>query len=534
MNKTATFFLTLCAGCVALTWRLAVANYISLAAFKRPYPLPEAVLALCLAALIGAATRRRGLRLVTVIGIHGLGLVFAILRTVYVYHTWSHPFFSIDWITQWLDSVPDINAWLSMLLQAMLAVGFWWGGKNLIRGRESLQSHYARLDIGLTAFFVLFLVKFTLWHKSGVEIQDVLSENLMVSFIIFGLLAIAMARYQGTIRTQFISGKKIIGMTLSVSAVVVLVSTGLVVFFLPHMTAAAEFGYTALKTVSGPLGTVLIAILRFMFTSRRVDRQLSSPDHKPPPVSIAEAARENSWWADLIEKVAGYVVVGLAAAVLLAVLIALAWLLARWLWRRTPAGEKNRCRGDSTAFRAWLKALGAQMSTLCRTVSRFFCRSPRTGATFFSSLLVWGRRSGMPVRTGETPAGVWATAEGRFPHGRTGNNDHRRSVQPGEVRRAGAAPPQTRLGRRILAKAAQPLALGPAVADLVSPAGGSYLAGGCKRHGHTQKKRPPNQVPRKIIGSPEGSTPEWGFSERACGHRTPRGCPSDCCGPWWP
>ncbi|MBI9082482.1 MAG: DUF4129 domain-containing protein [Desulfobacterales bacterium] len=415
MDKTATFFLTLSAGCMALVWRLAVANYISLAAFKRPYPLPEAVIALCLAALICAATRHRGLRVITVIGLHGFGLAVAILRTVYVYHTWSHSFISLRWITQWLDSGPDINAWSAMLLQAMLAVGFWWGGIYLIRGRERLQSHYARLDIGLTAFFVLFLAKFILWHKSGIEIQDFLSEKLLISFMIFGLLAIAMARHQGTIRTQFISGKKIIGMTLSASAVVVLFSTGLMMFFLPYMTAAAEFGYTVLKTVSGPVGAVLIAILRLMFAPRRMDQQLSTPDQNPSPVMSGEAVADNSWWFDLIEKVIGYVVLGVGTMVLLAAMIALVWLLVGWLWRRTPDGDKNRNGGDIAAFRAWFKALVLQIASLCRTVLSFFCRPPRTGTAFFGALLVWGRRSGIPVRTGETPLEYGQRLKAGFP-----------------------------------------------------------------------------------------------------------------------
>lgn len=415
MEKTGTFFLTLCAGCMALIWRLAVANTISLAAFKRPYPLPEAVLALCVAALTCAATRRRSLRVITVIGLYGFGLALAILKTVYVYHAWSHSFISLGWITQWLDSSPGINAWLSMLLQAILAIGFWWGGWNLIRRQERLQSHYARLDVGLTAFFVLFLAKFILWHKSGVELQDFLSEKLLISFMIFGLLAIAMARHQGTTRTHFISGKKIIGMTLSVSAVVVLFSAGLVAFFLPYMTAAAEIGYTALKTVSGPVGAILIAILRFMFTARHLDPKLPPPDQTPPSMTHVEAAAENSWWVDLIEKVAGHVALGVGTVLLLAAMIALAWLLVRWLWRRTPVEGKNRGRGDMAAFRAWFKPLVLKLVSLCGKLSKVFCRSPRTGTVFFGALLVWGRRSGMPVRTGETPLEYGQRLKAGFP-----------------------------------------------------------------------------------------------------------------------
>jgi hypothetical protein len=388
---------------MALIWRLAVANYISMAAFQRHYPLPEAMLALCLSAAIHAAVRGRGWRIAAIIGLYTFGLALVILRTVYAYHPGTHSFLSFRWIHEWLAFGPDVVAWSSVLLQAMLAIGFWWGGRYLIQGQARLQSHYARLDFGLAAFFVLFFAKFILWHKSGIEVEDFLSEKLLGSYVVFGLLAVGTARHQGTIQAQFISGRKIIGMTISASIVVVLFSIGLLAFFLPYMTAAAEFGYTALKTAGAPLGAALLAVLRFMFTSRQVDQELTTPSRKPVAAGSDEAATESSWWIDLIEKIAGHVAVGLGGLLLLAAVVVSVWLLVRWLWGRAPE-EADRRRGfDLAALYAWLKSGSRQVASLWGWVSKIFSRAPRTGASFFAALLRWGRRSGMPVRPGETP-----------------------------------------------------------------------------------------------------------------------------------
>ena len=404
------------AGAMALVWRLAVANTISQAAFDRPYPLQEAILALCLAALTSTTTRRRGLRVITVISLHGVGLALAVLRTVYVYLSVPHPFIPFDWISRWLATGPDINAWSAVLLQAALAAGFWWGGWYLIRGRERLQSHYARLDIGLAAFYALFLAKFILWRKSGIEIQDFSSEKLLISFMIFSLLTLAMARHRGTAGAQYISGKKIIGMTLSVAMAVVLFSMGLLLFFLPYMTAAAEVGYTALKTVSGPLKSVLILILRFMYGPRHADQNWGPADHEAPPMASGDAMGDGGWWVDLVEKIFGYVALGVGTVLLLAAGIGLAWLLARWLWRRTPEdGDNYRGGIGIAAFRAWIKALALEMASLWGKASSRFGPRPKTGASFFAALLKWGRRSGMPVRISETPLEYGKRLRAGFP-----------------------------------------------------------------------------------------------------------------------
>lgn len=416
MTKRRTFLTTMAGGAMALIWRYAVADYISLAALKRPYPLTEAILTLALAGLISAITQRGGWRVISVAGLHGSGAALAILRTVYVYHSWSHPFTSYRWLIELAAASPGTVEWLNWVMLAGLTVWFWMGGWFLIRGRNRIQSHYIRLDLGLAFFLLLFLTKFLVWHKGGFEIADPLASPLLIAFMLFSLLTIGMARHQVSSRQQFISGHKTVGMMVSAIVVILLFSTGLLVLFLPYLTAMAEIGYTILKTVGAPIGTVMLAIVRFMFMPRRM-----RPD--PPSASsgseadLAGSTPESSWWVELVEKIVGYGAAAVAIAVLVAGATVGLWLLARWLWSRTPTTPQKKAGfGWRTAWLMLWSAMVRFIEDLWKFFGTLVNGPPRTCARFFSALTTWGRRSGVPRRVTETPLEYGMRLTRRFPH----------------------------------------------------------------------------------------------------------------------
>ena len=77
-----------------------------------------------------------------------------------------------------------------------------------------------------------------------------------------------MVRMESAAPKAFLPGYRGMGVIVSFFAVVLLGAGGLVLFFLPGLTAAAQIGYRALKVVGRPLVPVLIAVLRFMFGPR--------------------------------------------------------------------------------------------------------------------------------------------------------------------------------------------------------------------------------------------------------------------------
>ncbi len=100
--------------------------------------------------------------------------------------------------------------------------------------------------------------------------EDSLSLFFVFPFFLFGLLSIGMVRMRGTASKAFLPGYRGSGVIASFVAAVLLGTGGLLLFFLPGLTAAAQMGYRALGAVGGPLVPVLIAVLRFIFAPRGI------------------------------------------------------------------------------------------------------------------------------------------------------------------------------------------------------------------------------------------------------------------------
>jgi hypothetical protein len=415
MIQTRAGILLISGGAMALIWRFAVANYISLAAMDRPYPLAEAILAVTLAAVIGALTHRRGWRVISVVGLHGCIAALTLLRTIYVYRGGAQPFLSSVWLRDLIAGAPDAVEWFRIILVAGLAVWFWCGGWFLIRGKHRPQSHYTRLDLGLAFFFVLFLAKLVAWQKTGIEITDPVAVPSLIAFMLFGLLAVGLARRGASVRTQFVSGKKTVGMMVSVILVALLFSTGALVLFRPYLTAMAEVSYAVIKTVGAPIGAVLLTIVQFLFMPRRM-----RPD--PPSTSSGMdigptgGVSETSGWGELIQKILAYGAAGVAVLMVLAAVALIVWMVARWLWSRTPRATSQRPGLDPWAlWSAVREALRRFLVAFRKIVGGFFQGSPRSGAHLFGALSAWGRRSGISRNHWETPGEYGLRLKQRFP-----------------------------------------------------------------------------------------------------------------------
>lgn len=415
MSPTRAGILMLSSGAMALIWRFALANYISLAAMERPYPLPEALLALGLAAVVTAFTHQRGWRIIAVAGIQVCVATLVVLRTVFVYRGGSSPFLSHVWLSELIDNTPEAVEWLRLILVAGLAVGFWFGGWFLSRTRERLQSHYSRFDIGLAFFFILFVSKLVVWHKTGIEIPDPLASPLAIAFMAFALLTVGLTRRPASVHAHFISGRQTLGMLLSIILMVVLLSIGALLLFLPYMTLLAEAGLAVLKQVGTPIGAVLLAIVKFMFTPRHIRPTPSAPP-AGPSVTLTDGAPASGGWMDLALTIVSYSVAGLTALLGLAAAVLLVGLLVRRLWARTPGTSKRKPDLAPAALWTIVGTALRRFPALLKKIMGGLLREPPTdGAQLFAALSTWGRRSGIPRRHYETPLEYGRRLRQRFP-----------------------------------------------------------------------------------------------------------------------
>jgi len=408
-SKGALLFLVILG--MELSWLYAWANFLTTSMRHQSFPFPEAVAAFGLAAAITHLSRGKGWRRVTLLGLQVLGLLGVALRIVYSFDPWSSSFLSPAWVAEFLTTSRNPVAWLNLILILLLSLMFWAGGVTLARRSIAYSTLCSRFDLGIAAFTLLFLTKFLLRYKGGLEFPEPLSQFLFFSFFIFSLLAIGLARNQTVAQKDFLPGYRGMGVILSFAAVVLLLGAALVLLFLPYLTLAAEGGYAMLKTASKPLGPVLVSILRFLFARGTL---------RPEPSSIpagGEAGEfitpgESSPWMQVLEKVLTWVFGSLLGLVLVVVCGVALFFLFRWLLSRTPAHQKSH--GFWYSILLWIKGLRAMLFSCWKWMR---CRGKRyQGATrLYQALQSWGRHSGLPHAASETPLEYALRLRNRFP-----------------------------------------------------------------------------------------------------------------------
>ena len=411
MRERNKYLLILACSGMELAWLYAWATFILTSSVHRPFPLPETIGTFALAAVFTAAAQGRGWRVIQIIGLQVLGFSLAASRIIYVFNYRSEPFFNKEWVIDLVTRPREPLEWLILFLILFLVLVFWIGGVTLARRSTSHLTICSRFDLGIASFFLLLLIELLVLVKGGIEIQDPTTKLLLFPFFIFGLAAIGLARNRGSGQTDYLSGYQEIGVILSFTFVVLLFGTGLVLLFLPYLTLAAEMGYGVLKTVTEPLGPILVSIVLFIFSHRR-----SQPMNGfvAPGASKGDVLTpvESSWWTEFFERVVSFGFLGLFGLVFLALFALALWYLFRWLLSRTSSSKKPKSK--ISLFSLWIARIRLLLSFFW---SKILLRSQvRKGTVqLYASLLGWGHHSGLPRFVSETPNEYGLRLEHRFP-----------------------------------------------------------------------------------------------------------------------
>ena len=397
---------------IELSWLYAWATFLTVSIAHRPFPFLEAIGTFGLATALAFFSRGRGWRIIQILGLQLAGFTLATVRVLYVFNYWSWPFFNTNGGKELFHSPRGFLDWLSFLLILFSILLFWSRGVALARRPVTYRAICSRFDVGLSAFFLLVLTKFLLLVKGGIQINDPRSALSLFPLFVFSLLAIGLVRTRSDAQRDFLPGYQGIGVIVSFTAVLLLFGMGLVLFFLPHLTAAAEMGYGVLKTVTQPLGPVLAVIVRFLFLhgcNRRPEPHLAPLEGNEsdiaPPV-------EGSWWTELLEKILGWGFLGLLGLLVLIVSAFAVVYLLRWLFSRTGTDKTAPVRLNPTAL--WLSRLFAFLLFLWGEIARRV-RGHRNALELYTALLGWGRHSGLPHLLSETPTEYGLRLKNQFP-----------------------------------------------------------------------------------------------------------------------
>ena len=398
-------------GGMELSWLYAWATFLTISTLHQPFPFKEAISAFVLATIFTLLPKGKGWRVVYILGLQGFGFILTALRIVYVFNPSSYSFWSQTWLIEFFNTPRNPLEWLFLFLVLFWAIMFWAGGVTLARRSNAYTTICSRFDLGLVAFFLLFLTKFLLLIKGGIKIDDPKSELLLFPFFIFSLLAIGLVRNRGTAPRDFLPGYQGIGLILSFAVAVLLFSTGLILLFFPYLTTAAEMGHGIIKSVADPLGPILVSVLRFLFMRGTIRPEKTSPQ---PGVSTGDLVSpgESSWWTDLLEKILGW---GLGTILGLTILIifslAILYLL-RWLFSRTSISQKRQSSRHFISL--WAIRLREFLVFCWRKIVRRV-KGYRGALQLYAALLTWGRHSCLPHFLSETPAEYGLRLKYRFP-----------------------------------------------------------------------------------------------------------------------
>jgi hypothetical protein len=364
------------------------------------------------AAVLSRRLEGRGWPIVGVVLVHAAAFALAGLLLVHRVYDPVLPWWDVAWTGTLLPEPRTTEEVLGLLVVLLWAILFWAGGVGLARRSADYLAVCARFDLGVAAFLGLFLVRWVAHAQAGVEMGGTLSEGLLLPYFIFGLFSIGLARNRGHGRKDFLTGPRGLGLVLGGLISTLLVGVAVAVLFRPFLTAAAEAGYAALRTVAAPLGPVVFRVLRFLLVGRNHDP--GGPTDAGGGLGAAGAATppaQPGGWEALLGQLFGWGLFGLLAAGALAAAAGVVWYLCRWLSTRT--------RLDPSRPGLWAQLrldLSALRKALAAWAARWLGPSPNRGAVAcYAALRRWGTRSGIAPMAAETPLEYSARLQRRFP-----------------------------------------------------------------------------------------------------------------------
>ncbi|MCK9363234.1 MAG: DUF4129 domain-containing protein [Syntrophales bacterium] len=397
-------------GAMELSWFLGWAMFCSLMTMHRPFPFFETLLAFALAVFATRISTGKGWRIASVIGIELLGFMCGGLLLIHGIYYRSYPLLDSAWLSLFFNGSRGVLEGLILSLNLFLLIILWAGGVTLARRPQTYFNTCNRFDLGLAAFFALFILKLMALTKGETLAEDTLSLLFVFPFFLSGLLALGMARTRNYASKAFLPGYRALGFIASFVVVALLGASVLLLFFIPGLTAAAQLGYNTLAAAGSPLLSLLITILRFLFGPRGSHLAVDATKSSPNTASNQLTPPVHGWLVELLEKILAW---GLWGLLLLTMIIASAIALfyaVKWLLARTEGGDRPKTISLSSRFALlWSFLVGT-----CRKIFRS-ARGYQKAAELYGALLRWAQRGGFPHGRHETPLEFGVRLHARFP-----------------------------------------------------------------------------------------------------------------------
>ncbi|MFC1885428.1 hypothetical protein ACFL2O_11780, partial [Thermodesulfobacteriota bacterium] len=388
MNRKEKLLLWAARGGMEISWLYAWAAFSMNAILDRPFPMPEAVGTFILAAILTILMRGRGWLVIFLLVTHLIGFSLALSRVIYAFTDQLYPYLSREWAVAFMNKTRDPVEWIILTIILCFVILFWVSGVLLARRSDAYYKVCNRFDIGLAAFLGLFLLKLLMSVKGGMEVRDPMSEFLVLPFFMFSLLAIGIVNSGGSVKRDFLSGFRGVGLTMSFSVIALGFAMASVTLFLPYLTIAAEAGYGALKTAVGPLSPFFMAVLRLISSPYRNTRSQPSQSGEGNKFEAATPS-DQGWLTVLMGNIFVWIIIILVGVIVILVLSVGTWYLLRWLLSRSYRGREVRPERYSISplFKRFWEISSLVWQWIAGKV-KGYCN----GVQLFGAVVRWGRR----------------------------------------------------------------------------------------------------------------------------------------------
>ena len=383
-----------------MSWRYAWVGFLMLLICHRVFPLAEAAGAFVMAIILNRLSANHNWRLYQSLLVQAAGLVFFSLLLLYRlwYETFS--FFSFTWVSVFFqDPMSRPQKYMLFLILCCLLL-IWRGGRRLVKSPMDYHHVCIQFDKGIGLFILLLLVKFLVQEKAGILVDGLALGFLVCAFFIFSLLSIFLVRKEPDVEKSFMTGYHGIGITLSLTSLMVLFGSGATFFFYPTLTQVADSLQVLLKDAAEPMVPIFITIILFFFAPGKMRNELEERIGPLSDMSGFSAPAVGKWETLLLKGI------GLGLMLIIAIIAAgLFGLFIRYLLRLLL--KRNIQNSPQNMSLYWIRYVAGWFILLpvrVRQALMSLLESAESAASVYAGLLRWGHRSGLRLLSGETPA----------------------------------------------------------------------------------------------------------------------------------